>query len=552
MPKRRDQLVAISAAVIVLLLAGSVVAAVLTAERNGRRALEDLQLAQLQQLARVLDGAFAPALTSKVGLVNPATGQPWSLAPGDATDKSGLDRIQSAQPTARTGYVLLDKDGIVKNGTLLVDPSSIGTRLDRPGLDAVLGGTAAVLPVSSTSLTTPLQTIAVARPIRSAANGPVLGVVLQESDVAPDSLLTTIIANFRRAQTDEYSFLDINGIVVTSTNPDTVGKKAAGVLLDPTIGFHRHGSVVAATASIPSVGWRATFRQSTDEFEGDLTGPIRSALFLLVGVALVGAGLTFFVLLSRLRAARREQRRLADISDAREEFISIVSHELRTPATGQLGFLQTLLDHWDGMNETERRQTVAQAYANARRLHALSRDVLDTASIESGELPYAFQEIDLRPAVQSAVDAILNRDHEIVVARSDAAVEVRADPERIQQVLANMLDNAVKNSPVGSRIDVRVSKSDDGALVEVSDRGFGLSDSELERAFEKFSRGRHATVTGTGLGLYICRKIIDAHGGHIQAARRDGGGATVSFTLPLVEAGSSGAEAAATADATGG
>ena len=188
------------------------------------------------------------------------------------------------------------------------------------------------------------------------------------------------------------------------------------------------------------------------------------------------------------------------------------------------------------MNDAERRQTVSQAYANARRLHALSRDVLDTASIESGELPYAFQVIDLRPAVQSAVDAILSPDHELVVASADVDVAVRADPERIQQVLANMLDNAIKNAPVGSRIDVRVVTSGDDALVEVSDRGLGLTEDELERSFEKFSRGRHATVTGTGLGLYICRKIIDAHGGRIWAARRAGGGATVSFTLPLVSA----------------
>jgi two-component system sensor histidine kinase KdpD len=376
-------------------------------------------------------------------------------------------------------------------------------------------------------------------------------VVLQESDVAPDSLLTTVIVNFRRARTDEYSFVDENGVVVTSTNPESVGKKADDVLLDPSLGFHRHGDTVAATTSIPSVGWRATFRQSADEFEGDLTAPIRSALFLLVGIALLGSGLTLVGLLSRLRAARREQRRLADINDAREEFISIVSHELRTPATGQLGFLQTLLDHWDVMDDVERRQTVGQAYANARRLHALSRDVLDTASIESGELPYAFQVIDLRPAVSSAVDAILNREHEVVIASSDAAVEVRADPERIQQVLANMLDNAIKNSPAGSRIDVVVGREGGAAQVEVSDRGLGLSEDELDRAFEKFSRGRHATVTGTGLGLYICRKIIDAHGGRIWASRRAGGGAPVAFTLPLVDA-PSGDTTAATADAAGG
>jgi signal transduction histidine kinase len=381
-----------------------------------------------------------------------------------------------------------------------------------------------------------LQTIAIARPIRLTDNGPVLGAVLQESDVAADSLFTTLIVGFRRADTDEYSFLDINGIVVSSTNPSTVGKPADQVLLDRDLGFHRHGSVVTASASIPSVGWRATYRQSTSEFDGDLTGPLRSALLLLVGVAILGAGLTFFVLLSRLRAARREQRRLADISDAREEFISIVSHELRTPATGQLGFLQTLLDHWDGMSDDERRQTVTQAYANARRLHALSRDVLDTASIESGELPYAFQVIDLRAAVQTAVDGILSANNEIVVEGVEEELPVRADPERIQQVMANMLDNAIKNSPVGSRIDVRVASADGNALAEVSDRGLGITEEELERSFEKFSRGRHATVTGTGLGLYICRKIIDAHGGRIWAARRADGGAVVSFTLALIGA----------------
>jgi signal transduction histidine kinase/type II secretory pathway pseudopilin PulG len=534
MSKRRDQLIAVAAAFLVLVLAGSVVTAVLSAERNGRQALEDLQVAQLQQLARVLDGAFAPALSSTVALTNPSTNQPWSLTVNDPTDKAGLDRVQSAQPTARTGYVLVDKNGIVTNGTLVADASSIGKRLDRPGLDGVLGGTPAVLPVSSKSLTTPLLTIAIARPLRLSANGPVVGAVLQESDVAPDSLFTTLIVGFRRAQTDEYSFLDINNVVVSSTNPSTVGNQGDAVLLDSDFGFHRHGKVVTASAPIASVGWRATYRQSTDEFEGDLTGPLRSALLLLVGVALLGAGLTFFVLLSRLRAARREQRRLADISDAREEFISIVSHELRTPATGQLGFLQTLLDHWEGLSDAERRQTVTQAHSNARRLHALSRDVLDTASIESGELPYAFQVIDLRPAVQSAVDAVLTPDHEVVVASVDVDVAVRADPERIQQVLANMLDNALKNAPVGSRIDARVGLSGDDALVEISDRGLGLSEDELEKSFDKFSRGRHTTVIGTGLGLYICRRIIDAHGGRIWAARRAGGGATVSFTLPLV------------------
>jgi two-component system sensor histidine kinase KdpD len=239
-----------------------------------------------------------------------------------------------------------------------------------------------------------------------------------------------------------------------------------------------------------------------------------------------------------LRASRREQKRLADLSDTREEFISIVSHELRTPATGQLGFLQTLLDHWDGLSDEDRHKTVTQAYANARRLHALSRDVLDTASIESGELPYAFEVVDLVGAAETVVHATPTQDRELVITGPDQPVAARADPERIQQVLTNVLDNAIKNSPAGSQIDIVVTTRDNEALVEVSDRGLGLTDEEFGRTFEKFSRGRHTGVTGTGLGLYICRLIVTAHGGQIWAERREGGGATIAFTLPLVSTGS--------------
>jgi len=255
-------------------------------------------------------------------------------------------------------------------------------------------------------------------------------------------------------------------------------------------------------------------------------------------VTALGAGLTFFVLLSRLRASRREQNRLADLNDTREEFISIVSHELRTPATGQLGFLQTLLDHWNELSDEDRHKTVTQAYANARRLHALSRDVLDTASIEAGELPYAFEIVDLVTAAETAVHALPSPDRELVISHPDEPIAARADPERIQQVLTNVLDNAIKNSPAGSEIDVVIGTRDDEALVEVSDRGLGLTDDEFERTFEKFSRGRHTGVSGTGLGLYICKMIVTAHGGQIWAARREGGGATIGFTLPLVSTGS--------------
>ena len=536
MSSRRDRLIAISAALLVILLAGSVVTAVLSAERNGRRSLEALQVAQLDQLARLLDGALAPALASPSGLTNPVTAKPWALKPNDLGDRAGLAALQARLgPDTRTGYVMIDRNGIVVNGSLLTDPTVIGHPYTRPGVTAVLGGRPSLLPVEANSLTTPLPTIAIARPITDPATGAVRAVLLQESDVAPDSAFNKIMVGFHRARTDQYSFIDSTGVVIASTNGSVVGKRADAALLDRRLGFHRHGGTVTATALIPSAQWRAGYQQTTKEFEGNLTGPLRSALLLLIVIALLGAALTFFALVSRLRAARQEQLRLVAINETREEFISIVSHELRTPATGQLGFLQTLLDHWETLGDGERRRTVAQAYANARRLHALTRDVLDTASIEAGELPYSFETVDLRSAVQDAVSALPPSDHDVSVTGTDEALPVRADPERIQQVLANLLDNAVKNSPTGAPIEFRTSvTSSEEGMVEVRDRGTGMVESELERAFEKFARGRNNTTRGSGLGLYICRKILDAHGGRIWAQRREGGGSSISFVIPLV------------------
>ena len=535
MSQLRDRLIAITAALLVVLLGGAVVTAVLSAERNGRRSLEALQLAQLAQLARLLDGAIGPALTAPNGLTNPVGAKPWKLAPNDPADTAGLNLLQSRlPPSTRTGYVIVDRLGVVVNGSLLVDPAVVGRTYSRPGLNGVLQGRAALLPVDAHSLTTSLPTIVIARPIPNPGGGAPIGAILQESDVAPDSAFNQIMVGFHRGSTDEYSFLDSTGVVIASTNAGTVGRHADAVLLDTKPGFHRHGATVAATADIPSAHWRAAYRQSTHEFEGNLTGPLRSALLLLIVIALLGGGLTFFVLLARLRAAREEQQRLVRINETREEFISIVSHELRTPATGQLGFLQTLLDHWDLLSDGERQRTVGQAYANARRLHALTRDVLDTASIEAGELPYSFEPLDLRAAVGAAVDALPPGDHRLTVDGADTPMAVRADPERIQQVLTNLLDNAVKNSPTGSEIEIRTGVTPSGeALVEVRDRGAGMVEDELERAFDKFTRGRHPTTRGTGLGLYICRKIVDAHGGRIWAERRPGGGTTVSFALPM-------------------
>jgi signal transduction histidine kinase len=221
----------------------------------------------------------------------------------------------------------------------------------------------------------------------------------------------------------------------------------------------------------------------------------------------------------------------------REEFISIVSHELRTPVAGLLGFLQTTLDHWDAMAEDERRRALGRSLSSARRLHALTRDVLDTGSMEAGGLSYSFSPTDLRDEVSSAVLATQDvlPDRVVRLTLPDEAAWVSCDRERITQVLTNLLDNAVKSAP-GSELDVTLETRDGSAIVSVADQGPGMNESELARVFDKFVRGRTSTPAGTGLGLYICKQIVMAHGGEIVAHSAEGRGATVSFSLPLVDA----------------
>ena len=111
---------------------------------------------------------------------------------------------------------------------------------------------------------------------------------------------------------------------------------------------------------------------------------------------------------------------------------------------------------------------------------------------------------------------------------------VRADPDRIQQVLTNVLDNALRHSPPGAAVDVTLRVDNGDALVAVMDEGPGILPEDAERIFQKFVRGRAPTAGGTGLGLYISRQIVDAHGGRIWATARDGHGAELSMALPRV------------------
>jgi len=535
---RRDRWIALGVALIVAALSASILSTVLDAQRRGRRALEQLQVNQLGQLTRSLDARVVAGFAAIGGLAR----TPYALVPHDAGDAARLAQLQALNPDATTGMMLVDSSATVTNGTLL-QGDIIGTRLQRPGLQAALAaGRPAILPVAP-GVTTSAQTVGYVIPL-TGPGGSVRGAFVFEADIGPDSAFTQEVAQLRRGRTGQFSFVDSQGVVVASSDSPGIGKPFADpALLQLRPGFHRLGHQVAAVSKVPSVGWNAVFTQDAAEFDGGLGRRIDTAVLLLIIGGLVAAAAGFFALLRRLRRARLEQRRLQELNRTTEEFISIVSHELRTPVAGVVGFLQTTADHWTVMNDDARREAVDRALANARRLYLFSQEILDSSRLEDGRLVGEFDVVDLRGELEVAVAARreLNPERLIALWVPDEPVFVQADDNRIRQVFSNLLDNAVKHSPPSSPVAVRMELEDDAVVVHVTDEGPGLPPGELERVFERFVRGRGTTVQGTGLGLHICRQIVEAHHGRIWAESTDGRGATFTVRLPLVSATSAGA-----------
>ncbi len=226
---------------------------------------------------------------------------------------------------------------------------------------------------------------------------------------------------------------------------------------------------------------------------------------------------------------------------ARDRFVQIASHELRTPIARVKGYAEMLLAaHTDGDLTEEMLQRSLRRIDNASdRLAGLVRDLLDVSRISAGNLPLRLRPVgvtELVREVASRYQEQLSGSGALLVDIVGSPGMVTADPDRLEQVLTNLLDNAVKYSPEGAELRLRLQPKARGVLLEVQDRGIGLPPGAAERIFEPFSRASNAEerqITGMGLGLYICRNIIEQHRGRIWAASKgEGHGVLMSVWLP--------------------
>jgi len=225
------------------------------------------------------------------------------------------------------------------------------------------------------------------------------------------------------------------------------------------------------------------------------------------------------------------------LSALRADFVSMVSHELRSPMAAVIGSARTLQTRWRDLKPEQRDAFLALIADETSRLALLIGDVLDTSRIEAGTFSYSFRDVDVGELVRESVaSAGLGQDEigfEAVV--DEPLPRVRGDAERLRQVLANLIENAVKYSPAGETVAVRAKRRDGRVVVDIVDRGPGIAREDQGLIFEKFGRVGVAgnAKPGTGLGLFIARSIAEAHGGALAVESVPGQGSTFTLSLPV-------------------
>jgi signal transduction histidine kinase len=276
------------------------------------------------------------------------------------------------------------------------------------------------------------------------------------------------------------------------------------------------------------IGMVAILRREPDAF-----GPDEIELSGLLGRLVATA-----VQNIRSYAAERETvEELRLLSALRADFVSLVSHELRSPMAAVIGAARTLQERWRELSPEQRASFLALISDETARLATLIGDVLDTSRIEAGTFTYVFSDVDLADLVRETVATMgLGQDEVAVVAHTPETVPpVRADRERLKQVLMNLVENAVKYSPAGAEVNVRAWADNGLVLVEVGDHGPGIPREQQGLIFEKFGRVNvGGGKPGSGLGLFIARSIAEAHGGSLKVRSAPGQGATFTLELPLV------------------
>jgi two-component system, NtrC family, sensor kinase len=248
-------------------------------------------------------------------------------------------------------------------------------------------------------------------------------------------------------------------------------------------------------------------------------------------------------LFKELEASNREiaekSRQLEVASQHKSEFLANMSHELRTPLNAILGFSEVLSERMFGELNEKQEEYLKDIYTSGTHLLSLINDILDLSKIEAGRMELELTDFHLPTALDSALTLVRERAGRRGIAlhmNVDSRLgQIKADERKVRQVVLNLLSNAIKFTPEGGRIEVQAAPKDGVVEVSVSDTGVGIAPEDQEMVFEEFRQVGTAAkkVEGTGLGLTLCRKFVELHGGRIWVKSQVGEGSTFEFMIPV-------------------
>jgi len=263
-------------------------------------------------------------------------------------------------------------------------------------------------------------------------------------------------------------------------------------------------------------------RKDGSEFDAEIgTAVLREASGTTAGLVVTVRDIT----------KRKELDRLKD------EFIGMVSHELSNPLTVITGCLNTVLDEATNLSEQERNHLLRNAAKETDTLSHLLGNLLELSRAQAERLFLHVEPVETGIVARNVIDRITEQYpiYELLLDFPEGLPSVDADPLRVERVLYNLLDNACKYSPKGSKVRVFAKPDKDNVIIGVSDQGVGIATSDREKIFQAFERLEPITLgraKGTGIGLLVCRRLVEAHGGRIWVESVPGKGSTFFFALP--------------------
>lgn len=302
--------------------------------------------------------------------------------------------------------------------------------------------------------------------------------------------------------------------------------------------FRDYRGVSVLGAYRPLTVMDAVLIAKIDEAEG--FAPIAKLRNTILIIIVLTMGLAAWVAIRVARITTRPIREAEALEKLRADFTAMIIHDLRSPLTALLSAVAILEDGLAGPLSGEQKEWLVKINSGARNLLNLVNEFLDLSKLEEGRVELVKEDVDLKQLIQNSIDnyLVLARDKKISLkCRVDPGLPlVSVDPRRLEQVFANLLSNGLKFTGEGGEIEVGASPNETGTKVWVKDNGVGISPQEIDQLFEKYRQtasGKSSQEKGTGLGLVICKMIVEAHGGKIWVESKEGKGTTFFFSLPI-------------------